>query len=166
MTDQPTEQKILRFIKLCRVTDGLTIREIAGGTQLPIADVRKALDSLVASGTLTSTGEPEMEFQRRRYNTPTVAEVVAPKPEPYESADQRINRESRAAYEADKLAHQPPAPPTVHYPTDAEVQTILDAKEAERKSIVFTPEERAQLKLMDGRLTGLNPNVAIVNPKR
>ena len=154
----PNESKILRFIKLCKVTDGLTVREIAGGTQLPIADVRKALDSLVASGTLTVTGDSENLGNHLRYNLPTSEQ------EPIhadEVADQRINSLAEVERQRDRLAHPAPQPPPNYRPTDAEVAAALLAQEAARKAIKFTAEEREQLKLMEGRLVGLNPNIAL-----
>jgi hypothetical protein len=102
----PVEQKVVAFIKLCHLTSGLTYREIASGCDLQIADVKVALASLVASGTLSHSDEAEPNY--RRYMLTTSEPVkAAPPADPYGSPEARWAAEARQRHQAEQAARHP-----------------------------------------------------------
>jgi hypothetical protein len=101
----PAEQKVVAFIKLCHLTDGLTYREIASGCDLQIADVKAALASLVASGVLSHSDEAEPNY--RRYNLATPVPAAAPPAEPYVSPEARWAAEAQQRQRAELAAKYP-----------------------------------------------------------
>jgi hypothetical protein len=145
----PIEQKVLAFLRVCHLTDGLTYREVAGGTSLPIADVKAALERLVAAGDVKHTDVPEPNY--RRYSlTAIVPEVPAPSPDK-RSKEQIWSDNAYARVRAEEAAKLPP--PTPRYePTDAEVQAAMDAEAARKAAAVLTPEQREFLRLTEGRV--------------
>jgi hypothetical protein len=158
----PIEEKVLAFLRICHLTSGLTFREVAGGTALPIAEAKRALESLVANGTVKHSGEPEPNYRRYSLTAPE-PEAPAP-PVDRRSKEQRWSDEAAAKQRAADEALKPKPQPR-YQPTADEVQAALDAEEARRKAIVFTPEEREYLRRMEGRVP-INPQSVIVKPKR
>lgn len=128
----PVEQKVVAFIKLCHLTSGLTYREIASGCDLQIADVKVALASLVASGTLSHSDEAEPNY--RRYNLATPVPVAAPPAEPICGTAELWNREAQRRHREEMAAKQPPIVRSTVPPLD-EIVLPEPAKP-------LTPEER------------------------
>ena len=156
----PVEQKVLKFIRICHLNDGLVVKEIASGCDLPIADVQTALASLIAKGTVTHSGEPDSEANKRRYNLANF--VPEPLPAPVtdrRSDEQKWSDEIQRKFREEEAAKQPP-PAKRYEPTPEEVQAAVAAEHA-RHNVTFTEEQQRELKLMEGRRTGLNPQVAI-----
>jgi hypothetical protein len=158
-----TEAKVLKFIGICHVTDGMTFREIASGTELQIPAVKTALVSLVAKGTVKESGETEPNYRRYTLTAVPAPEAPAP-PVDRRSKEQRWSDEAAAKQRAADEALKPKPQPR-YEPSESEVQAAMAAEEARRKAIKFTPEEREELRRMEGR-TPRNPQVAIVPPKR
>lgn len=74
----PVEQKVMAFLRVCRTTTGLTVREVSGGTGIPVADVRRALESLVTVGEVHHDDAPEQNY--RRYRLSGSAPAAPPTP--------------------------------------------------------------------------------------
>jgi hypothetical protein len=150
----PNEQKILKFIGICHVSDGLTYREIANGCDLPIASVKTALASLVQKGMLTSSEEPEPNYRRYRLTATVPAASSGPASEP--TADERWARESRQRVLAAEASRR--APESKRYtPTEEEITAELER----RKQVTpLTDAEGRELELGAGRVP-INPQIAV-----
>jgi hypothetical protein len=143
-------------LRVCPTTVGLTAREISGGSSQPIADVQRALSSLISSGQVTSTNEPEPNY--RRYNSASpVTEQPAQPSEPYLNADDKWAAEQRARVLSEETAKRP-AEPRRFVPSEEAITAELE----KRKQVApLTPEERRELALTEGR-TPRSPQSRIV----
>jgi hypothetical protein len=149
----PVEQKVLKFLGICRTSVGLTAREISGGTGLPISDVKVALAALVTAGTVLSDDGYE---NQRRYtlSSPVTEQPEVPAQQTLNPAEQQL-REAAQKHQAEVLAKTPQ--PKRHIVTDAE----LDAELAKRKTVTpLTVEERRLLDLGRDRVP-INPQSVI-----
>jgi hypothetical protein len=142
----PVEQKVLAFIRICHVTDGLTYREISGGCDLPIAEVKHALESLVERGTIRHSGDTEPNYRRYSLTSP-IPESPASAPQTLSPSEQwAIDARQRA--DAEEAAKRSPEPKR-YEPSETDVTAELQR----RKSVApLTPEERQQLEPMRGRV--------------
>jgi hypothetical protein len=151
----PAEAKVLAFLRICHVTDGLTHREIAGGTSLQSTDVKTALASLVANGTVKHSGEDEVNYRRYRLAV-SVPERPSQPVEDFMTADQRWAMDARRRVLDAEAANRPPEPKRWTPSEEA-----ITAEMEKRKSVKpLSPEERHQLKLLEGRVSR-NPQEAI-----
>ena len=139
----PVEQKVLAFVRICHVTDGLTYKEIAGGTSLLISAVRHALESLVANGTLKHSGEDESNY--RRYMLAVSEPVQSAQPvEDFRTSSQVWDYQQRQRVAVEEAAKRPPEPKR-YSPSESEVTAALDAEAEKKTTLVLSPEERQSL---------------------
>jgi hypothetical protein len=150
----PTEARVLAFLKVCHLATGLTYREISGGTGLQIPTVKDALEQLVAAGAVRHDDAPEQNFRRHTLTASVPAAPSARASEP--TAEERWARESRQRVLAAEASQRKPEQPQ-YSPTEEEISAELERR---KKVTPLTDAERKQLELGAGRVP-INPQIAV-----
>ena len=153
-------EKILKFINTLPPVDGLTLREIAGGTELPIGEVRRLLDDLTAAGDVRVV-DASVEFNLRRYcglSAPVIAPSV--QTEWVSAADQWAIAAREHGLADWRRRHPEESEQQKRYePSDEEIA----AEAAAKKTVTpITPEERRELELSTRNRTPRNPQQHLV----
>jgi hypothetical protein len=150
----PSEKRVMGFLRISHTSVGMTLREISGGSSTPIADVRAALERLVAQGAVHHNDAPEQNY--RRYRLASAPVQAPPAPAAEMSADDRWNLEQRRRVLREEAAKRTPEP--IRYePTPAEVEAELQKRKQVKP---LTAEERELVKLGEGRVPR-NPQVFV-----
>jgi hypothetical protein len=148
------EQQVYEFLKGSR---NCTAKELANGLCLPLETVQSVLDVVVHAGEVIRI-DGDGAQNTARYNlagmpTPVVETPTAQ----WKSTEQLWPDRERARVLSEEKLKNPPPQPKRYTPTDAEVESEM----VERKSVKpLTPEERQQIKLMEGR-TPRNPQIFV-----
>jgi hypothetical protein len=150
----PTIELVRKFIGIC-TAEGVTVKELAGGTGLMISEVKAALSSLQAEGTVKCSAEEEVNYRRYSLTNPVPKPVLAPAA-PYISDAQRWDMAARKRVSDEAAAKRAPEPrrPVI---TDE----MLDAEMEKRTHIKLTADELKELRLTDGYRRNVNPNAFI-----
>jgi hypothetical protein len=158
MDTQLDVQKIFRFLQ---TSPGAFPNEVAAGTGLPVSTVQTVLNILVAESEVRRLDAKDGFDSQARY---TLVGYAPPAPDApivdSRSIEQKWSDEAATRERAKQEALTPKVTPRYN-PTAEAVQAELDAAEARRQAAFnMTPEQRAQLKLMEGR-TPRNPQAFV-----
>lgn len=127
-----TQDQVLKFITNNPPCGGLTARELSGGLQLPIEEVRSAVESLLTAAVIRAV-DASLPANFQRY-VPASATVAAPAPpeQPWRSTAEIWAAEARARGLAEwKRNHPRPEPPKRYEPTEQEIESELAKKKVE-----------------------------------
>jgi hypothetical protein len=134
-----TQDQVLNFITNNPPCGGLTARELSGGLQLPIEEVRSAVEALVATREIRAVDDTlPTNYQRYVLASATVPAAVTPD-EPWRSPEEIWSAEAQKKHRAELAAKRPPQPRRFE-PSEEQISQAMTPAPP------LTPEERETAK--------------------
>jgi hypothetical protein len=151
----PNEERIVKFIRVCHLPEGIHADEMRGACGIPKDAVMVAINSLLAKGIIRHNGAIEVNHRRYMLTASEPEQPVAPPAETQQSRDAKFNAECQARWRAENPLPAPPKPTVI---TDAEVEAELAKMRAVKP---ISPEERRDLEQRERNRRPVSQNLFI-----